>query len=144
MSETVWDTCDLRRTPCRVAVLRCLAEQADALSEKELSTRLAGEFDRTTFYRTLRVLEQKEIIHRIVIDPSTVKYALSAELTHKTPHGHFHCKECGRVWCLNSIEPVSYILPRGAVGEEEEFTVHGICPVCRAKGQPIDPVEVEQ
>ena len=45
MAETVWDACGLRRTPCRAAVLRCLSEQSTALSEKELTAKLAGEFD---------------------------------------------------------------------------------------------------
>lgn len=130
MAETVWSACSLRRTPCRAAVLRCLSEQLTALSEKELSIKLAGEFDRTTFYRTLRTLEQKGIIHRIVVDPAIVKYALSSELTHKAPHGHFHCKECGKVWCLEDIAPVSYILPRGAEADDEEFIVHGRCIAC--------------
>ena len=133
MAETVWDACGLRRTPCRAAVLRCLSEQSTALSEKELTAKLAGEFDRTTFYRTLHVLEQKGIIHRIVVDPSMVKYALSAEMSRKAPHGHFHCKECGKVWCIDDIAPVSYLLPRGAQAEDEEFIVHGRCVACIAK-----------
>jgi hypothetical protein len=135
MSETVWDVCGLRRTPCRAAVLRCLSEQAIALSEKELTARLAGEYDRTTFYRTLKVLEQKGIIRRIVVDPSLVKFALSAELTNRVPHGHFHCKECGQVWCLEDIAPVHYLLPRGARAEDEEFIVHGRCIGCIAKAK---------
>ena len=133
LEKTVWDVSGLRRTPCRAAVLRCLAEQSNALSEKELTARLAGEYDRTTFYRTLRVLEEKEIIHRIVVDPFTVKYALSAKLSKKTPHGHFHCSVCGKVVCLDDIDPVRYVLPTGAVAEKEELIVHGKCAACVAK-----------
>ncbi len=132
LEKTIWDASGLRRTPCRAAVLRCLAEQSSALSEKELTARLAGEFDRTTFYRTLRVLEEKEIIHRIMVDPFTVKYALSAKLSKKTPHGHFHCAVCGKVVCLDDIDPVRYVLPTGAIAEKEELTIHGKCAACVA------------
>ena len=62
-----------------------------------------------------------------------VKYALSAEMSRKAPHGHFHCKECGKVWCIDDIAPVSYLLPRGAQAEDEEFIVHGRCVACIAK-----------
>jgi len=55
--------------------------------EQQIRERLEGNYDRTTFYRSFKVLQECRIIHKIVIDNQFVKYALDNTITHKSNHG---------------------------------------------------------
>ena len=88
---------DLRNTGCRKFILSELLKCDTALSENELKGPYPDLFDRVTFYRTLKTLEEKEIIHRIVLNDNTVKYALNRHHhDYNEMHSH-HCEKCDEV-----------------------------------------------
>lgn len=129
-AKAIWQSFGVRCTPCREAVVECLVRNSTALSERELRDELEARFDRTTFYRTVKTLEDKGVIHRIVADMGVVKYAMNDTGRDTPTHGHFLCKRCGQVWCLHGVGKAKYILPVGCVAEEEEFVVRGFCGAC--------------
>jgi Fur family ferric uptake transcriptional regulator len=67
---------NLKRTSCREGIIEVIMTAKQALSENEIRERLVGIYDRTTFYRSFKTLEEHNIIHKIVLDNQLVKYAL--------------------------------------------------------------------
>lgn len=126
----VLQTNDLKRTACREGILTIMLDSAQALSEKEISEELASNFDRTTFYRSFKILLEKSIIHKIVVDNQVIKYALNNSVTHKNRHSHFYCNECDSVFCLDSIPVEEPKIPQGFEASEIEIIIKGLCDNC--------------
>ncbi len=104
-----------------------------ALSEQEIREKLAGNYDRTTFYRSFRTLEENKIIHKIVVDGQQIKYALDNSVTKKREHAHFYCNICHSVRCLESVPVGETVLPDGYAGIKTEVLIKGICASCNRK-----------
>jgi Fur family transcriptional regulator, ferric uptake regulator len=120
---------NLKRTSCREGIIDIMISANQALSENEIKEKLQGNYDRTTFYRSFKTLEDHKIVHKIVIDNQNVKYALDSSIIEK--HAHFFCCECHVVKCIES-EPVQKIkLPQGYTEVETEILIKGTCPDCK-------------
>jgi len=102
-----------------------------ALSENEIRNRLEGNYDRTTFYRSFKTLEEKNILHKIVVDNQLVKYALDNSVTHNKEHAHFYCNKCNTVKCLDNVPVQHYQLPDGFSDMETEVLIKGLCSDCK-------------
>lgn len=119
----------LKRTSCREGIINLMMQAGQALSEHDIRDGLAGTYDRTTFYRSFKTLEESGIIHKIVLDSQKVRYALAGNDAGQS-HAHFHCTACQSVRCL-SVAPVPPIaLPQGYSMSEAEIILHGFCPIC--------------
>ena len=127
----------LKRTTCREGIIEIVTSEGKALSEKEIKERLAGHYDRTTFYRSFKTLEEHKIIHKIVVDNQTVKYELDNSVTRKKEHAHFYCTDCEIVRCLDETEISRPLLPEGFEISELELIVKGKCNECSANNQEI-------
>ena len=121
----------LKRTSCREGIIDVIMQSEKALSEPEIRERLVGNYDRTTFYRSFKTLEESSIVHKIVVDNQLVKYALDNSVTHKKQHAHFYCLHCGAVRCLSEVEIEIPSLPEGYSGSEMEVVIKGTCKNCR-------------
>lgn len=122
---------NLKRTSCREGIIKVIMTANYALSENEIRERLVGNYDRTTFFRSFKTLEENKIIHKIVVDNQLVKYALDNSVTLKNEHVHFYCNECNSVQCLESVPIEKPLLPIGYIGIEAEMIIKGICNVCK-------------
>ena len=71
-AEQILKLHNLKNTGCRKFIISELLNNDSALSENEIKKALPDLFDRVTFYRSLKTLEEKSIIHRIVLHDSTV------------------------------------------------------------------------
>lgn len=125
---------NLKRTSCREGIIEVVMTANQALSENEIRERLVGNYDRTTFYRSFKTLEEHKIIHKIVVDNQLVKYALDNTVTHKDEHAHFYCNECNTVKCLDNVPVVKYQLPDGYSDVETEVLIKGTCSYCKNQG----------
>ena len=123
----------LKRTSCREGILDVVMDADQALSENEIRERLAGTYDRTTFYRSFKTLEEHKIIHKIVVDNQLVKYALDNHVTHKHEHAHFFCNSCQTVKCMDDVPVSTYQLPDGYSNEETEVIIKGTCAFCKER-----------
>jgi Fur family ferric uptake transcriptional regulator len=121
----------IKRTSCREGIIEVVMSSNQALSENEIRERLAGNYDRTTFYRSFKTLEEKNIIHKIVVDNQLVKYALDNAITRKAEHTHFYCNRCKTVKCLENVPVHRYSLPEGYSDDEIEVIIKGTCAVCK-------------
>ncbi|MFW5760337.1 MAG: Fur family transcriptional regulator [Cyclobacteriaceae bacterium] len=122
---------NLKRTSCREGIIEVVMIAKQALSENEIRERLVGNYDRTTFYRSFKTLEEHKIIHKIVVDNQLVKYALDNTVTHKDEHAHFYCNECNTVKCMENVPVQKYHLPDGYSDVETEVLIKGTCANCK-------------
>lgn len=125
---------DLRKTPCRLAILKSFLNAEMALSHQNIEKLVGQEFDRVTIYRTLSSFEEKGILHKVPDMKGQAKYALSEsnceEHHHKEKHVHFKCQKCENVYCLSHIPLPNLILPQGYEVKEAEFLFTGTCEHC--------------
>jgi Fur family transcriptional regulator, ferric uptake regulator len=122
---------NLKRTSCREGIIELMLESDQALSELEIREKLSATYDRTTFYRSFKTLEESKIIHKIVIDNQIVKYALDNSITNKNEHAHFYCNDCQTVKCLETVPVQEIRLPEGYTESETEILIKGVCPSCK-------------
>lgn len=73
----------LKSTTCRKFILNELLRSQTALTEHEIKTSFPDLFDRVTFYRTLKTLEDAGVIHKIVLQDNTIRYAVSKKPFHE-------------------------------------------------------------
>lgn len=128
----------LRNTYVRRAVLSVLWAKNGALTQNEILSALSGPIDRVTFYRTLLGFEESGLIHKVVDDDGTVRYALCRH-EHKNPgmgdhpedqHAHFRCVHCERTLCLEDLDLPKVQLPEGFRMEKFSFFIQGWCEDC--------------
>lgn len=120
----------LVRTSCRQSIINTIANCGYAISEEEIKQNIEATYDRTTFYRSLKTLIEKNIIHKIVVDNQVVKYALNDAETFSHKHVHFYCTRCQTVECLPDIEIDTPALPEGYKEIETELVIKGSCKKC--------------
>lgn len=127
----------LRKTPSRLAIVQHLLVSDFPQSESEIHVKMQDAYDRITFYRSIQTLMEAGVVHRIVADNTTVRYALnqcSQHLhEHHNDHVHFYCKQCGRVECLKEVAIQQYELPDGFLKQECDVVIKGLCRKCATK-----------
>jgi Fur family ferric uptake transcriptional regulator len=124
---------NLKRTSCREGILDDLMSANEALSENDIRERLAGNYDRTTFYRSFKTLEKHKIIHKIIVDSQLIKYALDRSVTNKEGHAHFYCNECHTVRCMDTSHVQKCRLPEGYSHVETQVIIKGTCANCESQ-----------
>ena len=65
----------LRITDCRLEIIQEFLEKNIALSHSDLEEKLRQQFDRVTIYRTLKTFLEKDLIHKVLDDSFTYRYA---------------------------------------------------------------------
>ncbi len=121
----------LKRTSCREGIIEIMLNANKALSEVEIRENLSGNYDRTTFYRSFKTLEEHKIIHKIVVDNLMVKYAIDNPIHQNKGHVHFFCNDCHTVQCIDTVNVLDIKLPDGYTPTEIEVLIKGKCAICR-------------
>jgi Fur family transcriptional regulator, ferric uptake regulator len=121
-----------RVTRTRVAVLEILLAADQSLTHDEIGLALAEQgikHDRVTLYRTLDWLVESGVAHKMAGDDRARRFGVAASGPHE--HAHFHCDRCGKVVCLEGLQPaVAVNLPGGYQLDRAELVLHGACPTC--------------
>ncbi len=125
----------LKRTGIREGIISVMLNSSRPLSEDEIKNSLLTEYDRTTFYRSFKILLEKKIIHKIIPDNFNVKYALDLSVSEKKEHAHFFCEICNEVICLENIHPENPVLPTGYSVNHTEIIFKGVCEFCKSKNK---------
>jgi len=125
----------LRSTTSRSAILDLFIHNDHALSYSDIEKEVAAAFDRVTVYRTLKTFLDKGVVHKVLDDGGSLKYALcndhcsSAE--HHHDHVHFKCTKCGQTNCLDEVEVPLIKLPKGFKANEINLLIQGLCNKCQ-------------
>lgn len=129
-AEEILKLHNLKNTGCRKFIISELLNNKTALSEHEIKTMLPDLFDRVTFYRSLKTLEEKNILHRVILHDATVKYALNKSSLNIQDHPHFHCTNCDGVICVEDKIEQPVHLPTGYSIHSAQVLLEGVCPNC--------------
>jgi Fur family transcriptional regulator, ferric uptake regulator len=132
--EKVLHDHNLKRTGCREGIIAVITQTGQPLSENEIRNRLPGNFDRTTFYRSFKTLQENNIIHKIVVNNQLVKYAIGSSVTMTKSHAHFFCNSCNEVRCLEPAGMKIPPLPEDCSVLEIEIIIKGKCATCNSSG----------
>ena len=121
-----------RATTARVSVLNVLLSANYALTHGEIEQALGvkdGEIEKVTLYRVLDWLVNQELAHKIVGADRVWRFNAQR---HPVPrHAHFNCNDCGKVFCLENLNPVFAVtLPRGFRLDRADVSLQGLCPGC--------------
>lgn len=132
--EEVLSNHGLRNTIARVKVFEVFQKQNYALSHSDLEKKLQKDFDRVTIYRTIHSFLDKGIIHKVIDDSESAKYALCVDDCssghHHDNHVHFKCTKCGNSECLNHVQIPHINLPKGYLVSESNLLIEGVCKSC--------------
>ncbi len=127
----------LAATAIRRQVLAMLARPGCALTSKEIETELGEVADRVTIYRTLKVLCEHHILHKIVMDQQEVKYKL-IDQQKGSDHPHFYCASCHLLMCLSPQVINKKLVPEGFQVHSTQVVMEGICLECSKHKRPND------
>lgn len=88
--------------------------------------------DRSSIFRTLRLFEEKDLLHNIEDGSGSMKYCIChcEDGVHRG-HVHFQCTKCGTTYCLEDVHIPDVDLPENFLAAEYEYIVKGVCPKCR-------------
>jgi Fur family peroxide stress response transcriptional regulator len=126
----------IKATHQRMEILRELAstgEHPDAETIYKRVRRRIPSISLDTVYRTLRMLEEKEIISRVPSMQDRARFDANMDR-----HHHFVCEACGRI-CdfysadLDHFAPPPEVAAMGKV-ESVHIELRGTCKTCRRKG----------
>lgn len=132
-SEQLLRDFQMRSTPVRQEILDLFLKKSYALSHHDIETEIGNSLDRVTVYRTLKTFLDKGLIHKVLDDEGTLKYALCNDAcstaAHHHDHVHFKCTSCGQTNCLD-VDLPGVKLPRGYRAEAVNVLVQGTCVNC--------------
>jgi len=124
-----------RMTPQRREVYEVLMENQDHPTATEVFMRVKERMPAislATVYNCLDTLSGAGFIIQVNVDREPSRYCGNL-----SPHGHFHCEDCGTILDVQLKEGVqvskAVTLPRGAVVERFEVAVRGYCQECVGK-----------
>lgn len=127
----------LRLTRQRADVLNVFDHKNEALSQADIEKVLPEQFDRITLYRILRSFEAHGILHKVLDDGGTTRFALCghqcSEEEHQHEHVHFKCSSCDKIQCLEDVHIPAITLPNGYTFTEAKLLVEGVCKSCSKK-----------
>lgn len=119
-----------RQTRQRIAIWQALERADRPLAPEEVLERARARVPRlglATVYRNLRALVALGRLRPVTLPGSADRY----ELAGKDHHHHFHCRECDRVFevetCTGGFQSIT---PNGFHLERHEVTLYGLCPNC--------------
>jgi Fur family ferric uptake transcriptional regulator len=132
-SNRLLKTFRLRSTPTRQEILHLFIKKDYALSHSDIENEIADDIDRVTVYRTLKTFTDRGLIHKVLDDGGSLKYALCSEACsatqHRHDHVHFKCTVCGQTNCLK-VEIPCIKLPEGYIAKEVNLLIQGTCQNC--------------
>lgn len=134
VAENLLNTHQVRKTKIRLEILDFFLSRKYALSHAEIEESIDKSHDRVTIYRTLKSFEEQGLIHKVLDDSGTAKYALCASCVshqHNDTHVHFNCEACGHTFCLEEIPIPTIKLPTDYQLIGYNFLVQGICKDCK-------------
>lgn len=124
----------IKPTSMRMLVLDFLIQQKNAISLSQIEENLHPA-DRITIYRTLKIFEEKGLVHSITDGTSSPKFFPCEEACdHKHLHDlhvHFTCRLCKKTSCISEARIELPELPAGYTSESVQLLVKGICPDCK-------------
>ncbi len=91
---------------------------------KDLSKEIPT-LSKTTIYTTLKLFIEKGIVRELFVDENEMRYEYA-----DTPHGHFRCIKCGKIYDVEITVPLNKDTIQGHKILEQYLCFKGICKEC--------------
>lgn len=121
---------NFRATPQRIAVFDYIFENKnhpDALAVYENVLKQHPGFSKTTVYNALKALSECGFLITVNIDGERIRYDANV-----SQHGHFRCKNCGKIFDFETEMPKSKGLDGFLINHKDVY-YSGLCPSCKNK-----------
>ena len=118
----------------RIAIMQYLMDHRTHPTVDEIYTTLLPNMptlSKTTVYNTLKLLSEQGAAQTLTIDERNTCYDANT-----SPHAHFLCKHCGRVYDLpmdNNMKQVEETTIDGHDIQEIHYYYKGICKKCKSE-----------
>jgi len=116
----------------RIAIMKYLMEHRTHPTVDEIYTSLSPTIptlSKTTVYNTLKILSEQGAAQTLTIDERNTCYDADT-----TPHAHFLCKRCGKIYDLSCDDAVKKVVDTDMDGHEVQeihYYYKGICKQCK-------------
>lgn len=125
----------VKPTSNRILVARELLRASRPISLADLEMVL-DTLDKSSIFRVLELLADKEVIHVIEDGSRSVKYEMCHNHDHHSfsdQHVHFYCEKCKVTFCLEDVRVPTIEVPSGYQVRAINYVLKGICPECARK-----------
>ncbi len=122
----------MRPSAQRIAIFSVIANSRIHPSAEEIYIALEERFptlSRTTVYNSLHSLTECGLVRELEIESNNKRY----DLARQREHGHFICRECGKIYDMPLNEKHNIDNMPGFKIESMEIYCKGLCPVCIKK-----------
>lgn len=133
----------LRQTGPRLAILNVLLSAKVPLTREQITQQIGTDApNKTTIYRTLTQLVEKNLVHQAYLEDRTWHFELAHQCGKQQCHPHFTCLQCRKTQCLTGIHAPLVELPKGYAIQRQQIHIDGVCQNCGAinKTKEIRPV----
>ncbi len=126
-------TIGFRSTAPRRAVLQAIEESGGPFTAEDLLERVP-QVGRATVFRTIKLLQELDLLCRVPLEDGSVRY----ELTEGGHHHHLVCRGCGRFTEFTDLELDARIQEQARAHnfqlEGHSVELYGLCPACAGAG----------
>ncbi len=131
---TLLNSVKLRQTLPRIEILKVLLGAHAPVTQEQIAEQIGPAApNKTTIYRNLMSLVEKDLVHRAYLDERTWHFELAHHCGKHQCHPHFICSECQQTECLTDVSMPLAELPGGYVMQRQQVRIEGICRRCREK-----------
>lgn len=122
----------LRQTRPRAAILNVLLKAKTPLTQEQIAKRIGSAApNKTTIYRTLMNLVEKNLVHKAYLQERTWHFELAHHCGRIQCHPHFTCTRCQQTQCLPEVGMPLVQLPRGYTVQRQQVRIEGVCRNCQ-------------
>jgi Fur family ferric uptake transcriptional regulator len=131
-AQKILKAANLNHTKAQVMIVEKLLKTKRPLSREELAGQLGrNRPDKTTIYRIMERLCERNLVHKAYVKGRAVKYELARNCKDKQCHPHFTCTSCGETFCLkDTFVPLIKGLKKGFVIRRQQVRIEGLCSSC--------------
>ena len=121
----------LRQTEPRLAILKVLLSAKAPLTREQIAQQIGDDApNKTTIYRTLTQLVEKNLVHQAYLEDRTWHFELAHQCGKHQCHPHFTCLQCRKTQCLTGIHAPLVELPKGYAMQRQQIHIDGVCQNC--------------
>jgi Fur family ferric uptake transcriptional regulator len=122
----------LRQTGSRLTILNVLLSAKAPLTREQITEQIGDDApNKTTIYRTLTHLVEKNLVHQAYLEDRTWHFELAHQCGEHQCHPHFTCHQCRETQCLTGVKSPLVELPEGFVMQRQQIHIEGICEKCQ-------------
>ena len=126
----------LRQTKPRLEILQAMLKSDAPLTQEQIADKIGPDApNKTTIYRTLTQLVDKNLVHQAYLDDRTAHFELAHHCGEHQCHPHFTCRQCHKTQCLTGIHVPLVKLPKNYTIRRQQIHIEGFCADCQMKSK---------